>query len=384
VILWLNPATGLSGDMLLGALLDLGAPLDEVRAAVSSTGLTDWKLDAQRVDVDGIRATRARVDVADEATERRAAELLQRVRTASPPPVAALAARAVTAVAEVEAALHGADPAEVHLHELGGLDTVVDTVGVAAALHVLRITEVRSAPVGVGSGEVRTRHGVLPVPAPATMALLTGARVRGIDVTGETVTPTGAALLKAAGTGYGPMPAMRPVRTGYGAGTKRFPGRPNVLQAVLGEADAAAPAGEELVQLETNLDDVTGELLGHLVARLLDEGALDAWVVPAVMKKGRPAHVAHVLCRPGDTGRLREVLFAETGTLGVRDRRVRRTALPRTVATVDVGGHPVRVKRGPHGAKAEYEDLKAAAEALGLPLREVAARAARPDDRPGA
>ncbi|GHE96950.1 nickel pincer cofactor biosynthesis protein LarC [Streptomyces fumanus] len=377
MILWLNPATGLSGDMLLGALLDLGAPLDEVRAAVSATGLTHWKLDAERVDVDGIRATRARVDVADEATERRAAELVQRVRAASPPAVAALAARAVTAVAEVEAALHGADPAEVHLHELGGLDTVVDTVGVAAALRALDVTEVHSAPVGVGSGEVRTRHGVLPVPAPATMALLTGARVRGIDVTGETVTPTGAALLKAAGAEYGPMPAMRPRRTGYGAGTKRFPGRPNVLQAVLGEADAA-PDGDELVQLETNLDDVTGELLGHLVARLLDEGALDAWVVPAVMKKGRPAHVAHVLCRPADTGRLRELLFAETGTLGVRDRRVHRTALPRTATTVDVGGHPVRVKRGPHGAKAEYEDLKAAARALGLPLREVAARALRP------
>lgn len=378
MILWLNPATGLSGDMLLGALLDLGAPVEPVREAVASTGLTGWRLEAERVHVDGIRATRARVGVDDEATERRAAELLQRVRAASPPAVAALAARAVTAVAEVEAALHGTDPAEVHLHELGGLDTVVDTVGVAAALHALQVTRVCSAPVGVGSGEVHTRHGVLPVPAPATIALLAGARVRGIEVTGETVTPTGAALLRAAGADYGPMPAMRPVRTGYGAGTKRFPGRPNVLQAVLGEAESAPAGEEELVQLETNLDDVTGEVLGHLVGRLLAEGALDAWSVPAVMKKGRPAHIVHVLCRPGDVARLREVLFAETGTLGVRGRQVNRTALPRTTSVVDVEGHTVRVKRGPYGAKCEYEDLKAAAEALGLPLREVAARALRP------
>jgi uncharacterized protein (TIGR00299 family) protein len=257
---------------------------------------------------------------------------------------------------------------------------VVDTVGVAAALHALRVTRVCSAPVGVGSGEVRTRHGILPVPAPATIALLAGARVRGIDVTGETVTPTGAALLRAAEADYGPMPAMRPVRTGYGAGTKRFPGRPNVLQAVLGETESAPVGEEELVQLETNLDDVTGEVLGHLVGRLLAEGALDAWSVPAVMKKGRPAHIVHVLCRPGDVARLREVLFAETGTLGVRDRQVNRTALPRTTSVVDVGGHTVRVKRGPYGAKCEYEDLRAAAEALGLPLREVAARALRPGD----
>ncbi|CAL9574608.1 Pyridinium-3,5-bisthiocarboxylic acid mononucleotide nickel insertion protein [Streptomyces sp. enrichment culture] len=381
MILWLNPATGLSGDMLLGALLDLGAPVETVREAVASTGLTGWRLEAERVDVDGIRATRARVDVDDEATERRAAELLRRVRAASPPAVAEMAARAVTAVTEVEAALHGTDPAEVHLHELGGLDTVVDTVGVAAALHALEVTEVYSAPVGVGSGEVRTRHGVLPVPAPATIALLTGARVRGIDVAGETVTPTGAALLRAAGAGYGPMPAMRPARTGYGAGTKRFPGRPNVLQAVLGEAESAVPGGEEeLVQLETNLDDVTGETLGHLMGRLLARGALDAWVVPAVMKKGRPAHIVHVLCRPGDAGRLRETLFAETGTLGVREGRTNRTALPRTASTVDVEGHTVRIKRGPYGAKCEYEDLRAAAEALGLPLREVAARALRHGD----
>lgn len=376
MICWINPFTGLAGDMLLGALIDAGAPLDRIRAAVAATGLTGWDLTAERVTDHGLSATRVRVEVSDPCTERRAAEILELASRAAPPPVADLAVAALTAVAEAEGRLHDADPATVHLHELGGHDALVDIVGSAAALHALGVTEVVSSPLPLGSGEVDSAHGVLPCPAPATLALLTGASVRGSGLPGETVTPTGAALLHAVGARYGPPPPMTLDRTGYGAGTRRLPDRANVVSVTLG---TRTPAGgtEEVVVLETNLDDVTGEVLGHVMSRALDAGALDAWTTPAVMKKGRPAQVLHVLTTPHHEGRLRDLLLAETGSLGIRRVGATRTVLPRAFESVDVEGHTVRIKHGPHGAKPEYDDLTGAAAALGLPLRAVAARALR-------
>jgi uncharacterized protein (TIGR00299 family) protein len=367
LILWLNPFSGISGDMLLGTLLDLGAPLDGVRAAVARTGLDGWELTAEHVTRGGIGATRAVVEVTDTATERRAAELLARVADVP------VASRAVQAIAEVEARIHGIDPAQVHLHEIGGLDTVVDTVGVAAALDLLGVSEVHCGPLALGSGTVTTRHGVLPVPAPATAALLAqaGAPVVGAGE-GETVTPTGAALLVAAGARFGPLPAMALRGVGYGAGGRDPAGRANVLQALLG---AAAGAVEPMLLLETNVDDVTGEVLGHLVGRLLDAGAADAWLSPIVMKKGRPAHTVHVLVAPERAADCERIVLAETGSLGLRRTPVDRAALPRHTTTVDVDGHPIRLKHGPWGVKPEHDDVAAAAAALDLPLREVARRA---------
>ncbi|MBW0117859.1 nickel pincer cofactor biosynthesis protein LarC [Pseudonocardia abyssalis] len=379
MICWLNPVGGVSGDMLLGALLDLGAPLDDVRAAVAATGLRGWSLDAERVRRGALTATRAVVTVHDTATERRAAVLLDHV-AAWP-----TAVRAVRAIAEVEARIHGVDPAQVHLHEIGGLDTVVDTVGVASALDLLGVTDLHCGPLPLGRGTVTTRHGVLPLPAPATTALLAaaGAAVTGAGE-GETVTPTGAALL--IGAAFGPVPPMRLGAVGYGAGGRDDPDRPNVLQALLGEAQGAVAP---MILLETNVDDVTGEVLGHLVARLLDAGAADAWITPIVMKKGRPAHTVHVLTASERTADCERIVFAETGSLGLRRSPVDRVALPRRESTVDVGGHSVRVKHGPWGSKPEHDDVAAAAAALGLPLREVA-RLARDDgdgrtelERPG-
>jgi pyridinium-3,5-bisthiocarboxylic acid mononucleotide nickel chelatase len=369
LILWLNPFSGISGDMLLGALLDLGAPLDGVRAAVARTGLDGWELGAERVTRGGIGATRAVVEVTDTATERHAGELLAHVERAG----LEVAVAAVRVVAEVEAGIHGIDPARVHLHEIGGLDTVVDTVGVAAALDLLGVTELHCGPLALGSGTVATRHGVLPVPAPATAALLAraGAPVVGAGE-GETVTPTGAALLVAAGTRFGPLPAMTLGSVGYGAGGRDPAGRANVLPALLG---GASGRGEPMLLLETNVDDVTGEVLGHLVARLLDAGAADAWLSPIVMKKGRPAHTVHVLVAPEHAAGCERVVLAETGTLGLRRTPVDRAALPRHTTTVDVEGHPIRLKHGPWGVKPEHDDVAAAAAALDLPLREVARRA---------
>ncbi len=240
MILWLNPFSGVSGDMLLGALLDLGAPLDAVRAAVASTGLTGWELTAGRVQRAGLAACQARVEVDDDVPARRAAELLTMAEAALPPAAGRLAAAAITALAEAEGRIHGVPAAEVHLHELGGVDTIVDTVGVAAALGALGVSAVWSAPLTLGAGVIEMRHGQFPAPAPATVALLDGVAVTGAPAgpaagPAETVTPTGAALLRAAGCRYGPLPAMRVAGSGYGAGARDVPGRPNVLPALLGE-----------------------------------------------------------------------------------------------------------------------------------------------------
>lgn len=374
MICWINPFTGLAGDMLLAALIDAGAPLERIRSAVAATGLTGWDLTAERITDHALAATRIHVEVTDPHTERRAAEVLELASRAAPRPVAALAVAAVTAIAEAEARLHGADPADVHLHELGGHDTLVDIVGSAAALHALGVTDVVSAPLPLGRGRIDAAHGVLPCPAPATLALLAGAAVMGSDLPGETVTPTGAALLHATGARYGPPPPMTLGATGYGAGTRHLPDRPNVVSVSLGSPLVHVP-DEDVVVLETNLDDVTGELLGHVITQALEAGALDAWTTPAVMKKSRPAQILHVLVHPHRERRLRDLVLAETGALGIRRIGATRTTLPRAFETVEVDGHPVRVKHGPYAAKPEHDDVAAAAAALGRPLRAVAADA---------
>lgn len=242
-----------------------------------------------------------------------------------------------------------------------------ESSGVGHALHALGVTEVISSPLPLGRGQVNSAHGVLPCPAPATLALLRGAAVTGTDLPGETVTPTGAALLRATGARYGPPPLLTVGPTGYGAGTRRLPDRANVVSVTLGEP-VASPSAEDVV---------TGEVLGHVITRALNAGALDAWTTPAVMKKGRPAQVLHVLTTPQHERRLRDLVLAETGSLGIRRVAATRTTLRRTFETVDFEGHPVRIKHGPHGAKPEHDDLVAAAAALNLPLPAVTARLSR-------
>ncbi len=370
----ITPFTGLAGDMLLAALVDAGAPLERIRSAVAASGLTGWDLRVESLLTHGLTAARALVGVTDEATSRPAAELIAMAGRVEPAPVAERAVAALRAIAEVEGRLHGEAPERVHLHELGGHDTLVDVIGVCAALDALDVSTVYCGALPLGTGTVRAAHGILPCPAPATAALLRGARTVGSDLVGETVTPTAAALLKATDARFEPPPEFRLLATGYGAGTRTLPDRPNIAVVHLGEP---VDAGQRtLVVLETNLDDVTGEVLGHVVTELLSAGALDAWISPVTMKKGRPAHVLHVLAEPEHAARLGALVLAETGSLGFREYPVRRTALARETETVDVLGLPVRRKRGPHGAKPEHDDVVAAARELGLPVRVVATIAA--------
>ncbi|WP_432824619.1 nickel pincer cofactor biosynthesis protein LarC [Dactylosporangium sp. CA-092794] len=376
MIVWLNPVGGASGDMLLSALLSLGAPAGAVRDAVASTGLRGWELEVTTRDAGSILATGVRVRTVDTATARSAREVLDLVAAARPEPVARLAVRAVSAIAAAEAGLHGVGLDELHLHELGGHDTIVDIVGVAAALHALDVTEIVSAPLPLGAGLVDSRHGPLPVPAPATLRLLTGMAVTGAPVQAETVTPTAAALLHAAEVRFAPMPPMVVRASGWGAGTRTLPDRPNVLGAVLGEPIGRTEGGlSPMTLIETTVDDVTGEVLAYTVQVLLGLGAADVWIVPAIGKKGRPAQVVCVLAPDDLVGALEGRLLAETGSLGARRTRVERHALPRSAGAVPVAGTAVDVKRGPHRAKPEYERLAELARATGRPLRELAALA---------
>ena len=266
------------------------------------------------------------------------------------------------------------------MHEVGALDSIVDVVGVCAALEALDIDEVWCSPIAVGHGSVRSAHGVIPNPAPATVALLAEAGVPtvGLDTTLEVSTPTGVALMTTLASGFGAMPPMSARSVGYGAGTADTPERANVVQVVIGKAvDDRDDDGTPVALLEANVDDVTGEVLAHTVSMLLAAGAHDAWLTPIVMKKGRPAHTVSVLCDPAAVASVRTLLSNETGTLGVRMSTIRRWPQRRDETTVDVDGHAIRIKVAEHRVKVEFDDAAVAAGHLGLPVRVVLDRAAR-------
>ena len=374
---WFHCFAGIAGDMALGALIDAGADADEVRALVERVPVPGWSLEVSATERNGIGATHVVVHAPATSVVRTWAHitgLLEEARL--PERVLARANATFTALAEVEGRIHRRPPESVHFHELGGIDAIVDIVGVAAALEVLGVDDVASSAVATGTGVVRTAHGLLPNPAPAVVELLAGAPVRGLDVPVELTTPTGAALLATLASRWGPLPAMTVDATGFGAGTAELEALPNLTQVVLGTpVTVEPPAGQPLTLLEANLDDATGETLAVAVAALLDAGAADAWVTPIVMKKGRPAHTVSALCDPALAGSLAGVLAAETGSLGVRSTPIVRWPSARRSGVVEVEGASVRVKVGPGRVKVEHDDAARVARRTGLPVREVVSRA---------
>ncbi|MDP9020621.1 MAG: nickel pincer cofactor biosynthesis protein LarC, partial [Actinomycetota bacterium] len=357
-VAWFHCFAGIAGDMALGALLDAGADLDEVRALLGRLPLKGWSLTAEPAMRGGIAATRAVVGAEPTTVVRTYAAIDALLDEAELPARVRVRAGATFAtIAAAEGRLHRRPVEQVHFHEVGGIDAIVDVVGVAAALEVLGVDTVHASPVATGLGMVRTSHGLLPNPSPAVVELLAGAPTHGLDVAVELTTPTGAGLLAALAEGWGPMPAMTVAASGFGAGSHELEALPNLTQVVVGEsAQAPFDGHQRLLLLETNVDDVTGETLAHAVAALLDAGAHDAWLTPIVMKKGRPAHTLSVLADPARSGALMALLVGETGTLGVRSATVERWAGPRTVEQVEVEGLPVRVKVGARRAKAEHDD----------------------------
>jgi uncharacterized protein (TIGR00299 family) protein len=372
---------GIAGDMALGALLDAGGSADALRSGLAGVPLDRFELDVAAVERGGIGATQVTVRVGEPPAVRTWGSLLGALAGADlPAPVRELALETFARLAEAEARVHRTPADEVHFHEVGAVDAVVDVVGAALLLHDLGVTEVWASPVATGSGLQRGGHGVLPVPAPAVLELLRGVPVHAGGVTAELTTPTGAAILVASATRFADLPPMRVARVGYGAGSRRHDELPNLLRVVLGERVAAAVDGDAGLVLEANLDDMTPELAPWVLERLFAAGAADVWFTPIHMKRGRPGITLSVLCAPGTDAAVRELLWRETSTLGVRGLPVRKWMLERRVVEVEVPGGKVRVKLGLDGgrvvnAAAEYADCARLAEQTGRPLKEVMARA---------
>jgi uncharacterized protein (TIGR00299 family) protein len=376
-VAWFHCFAGIAGDMALGACLDAGAPLDEVTAILERLPVPGWGLEAELVLRGGLAGTKAHVTAKPDGITRtygHIAGVLEEARL--PDRVRERAQRVFLVLAETEGRLHRRPTAQVHFHEVGGIDAIVDIVGTCAALETLGVDEVAASVVRVGTGMVRTSHGMLPNPSPAVVDLLKDAPVIGVDVNVELTTPTGAALLAGLCSSYGPLPPMRLTSSGFGAGTKELATLPNLVQVAIGESTTAETSpGQPLALLEANLDDISGEVVAHAVDALLAAGALDVWTAHVTMKKGRPGILLSALAHLPDGPRLRDLIGHETGTLGVRVTVVDRWPFARRSDEVEVEGMPVRIKRTALRVKVEYEDAARVARRTGLPLREVVSRA---------
>jgi hypothetical protein len=325
----------------------------------------------------GLRATQVDIELHDPARERRLPEI-ERIVIASdlPEKIIRQARKILRRLAEVEAAIHGEPVEQVHLHELGGLDTLVDVVGALLAIDNLEIEQVYASSLPMGGGFVKSAHGPLPMPAPATLALLDGVPLRGVELEAELVTPTGAALLASLVRAWGPIPPMTLSAAGYGAGSRDLP-IPNVLRLLIGEsAGPATGVSESLALIETNIDDQNPQFYDYLMERLFQAGALDVSLIPIQMKKNRPGILLRLLCHPAQAPALEAILYSETSTLGVRVQIVERRSLSRAIHTVETPYGSVRVKVAHLGASEykfapEYEDCRKLAEQHDLPLREV-------------
>jgi uncharacterized protein (TIGR00299 family) protein len=376
-VAWWHCFAGVAGDMALGSLVDAGADLALIERELAALPVGGWALEAEETLRAGIACTHVRVRVRDHQVVRTYSHIVGLITEARLPERARQRSLATFAhLAEVEGKLHRRPTSQVHFHEVGSTDAILDIVGTCVALELLGVDEVRCSPVAQGTGMVQSAHGSLPIPAPAVVELLAGAPTYGTGLPYELTTPTGAALVSTLSGGWGPMPSMEISASGFGAGTRDIEGLPNVVQVVVGKAlqrgDLGDGHGQPVVLVEANVDDVTGEILATTLSALLGAGAFDAWVTPVTGKKGRPAHLVSALCDPPLTGRIRQVLADETGTLGVRAQTWERWPSQRQFSEVDVGGYPVRVKRGPRRIKAEHDDAARVARLLGVPVREVA------------
>jgi uncharacterized protein (TIGR00299 family) protein len=371
--------SGASGDMLLGCLLDAGLALDELKVDLAKLALGGYRLEAERVTRRGLTGTYLRVVHGTEERPARTLPAIERIVANSdlPESIKNRSLAVFRRIARAEAAIHGTAVEDVHFHEIGAVDSLVDVVGFACGLEQLRIERIYASPLTLGGGTVQTEHGRLPAPAPATLALL--AEVRAPTSPGpaqtELVTPTGAALLAEFATFERPPMAIE--RVGYGFGTKEFDW-PNALRIWLGElmSDSPAATSDLVVELTCNVDDSTAEVLGYAMERLLGEGALDVWFTPIQMKKNRPATQLSVLASPIDADRLACLLLRETTTLGVRQRVVSRSKAEREVRSVQTPWGEVRIKvkildGRPVTASPEYDDCVELAARAGVPLMAV-------------
>ncbi len=373
--------SGISGDMVLGAIIDAGVPSEAIRAALDSLGLP-IKLEVDRVIRCGFAATKVTIEAADQEDYRFLPEVEASLAKGSlTTKQRELALAIFRKIATAEAAVHGMPLERVHFHEVGALDSIADIVGAAVGLDLLRVEQFTSSPVPTGIGTVKAAHGVMPVPTPGTLELLKGVPLAVSKVEFELTTPTGAAILTSVVTEYTTSPAMTIERVGHGAGTKDFLDRPNILRLMVGTSEKPGVEIDTVIVLETNLDDVTPEILGFCTERLFAAGALDVFVVPGLMKKGRPGFMVSVISEPARAADLEAVLFRETATFGIRRHTAERSKLGRGAITVETPWGPVKAKRGWRSGfeiiTPEYEDCARVAREYGVPLRDVYAAVRR-------
>jgi len=370
--------SGAAGDMLLGSLLDAGLSLQALQDYIDKLNLPDVKLRLQPVNKSGIAAKHFGVTFPKQHQHRNLATITGIINAADlPKAVTDNACRIFTRLADAEARVHGIDVQQVHFHEVGAVDAIVDIVGFCVALHELGIERIHSSPLVLGRGSAPCEHGQLPVPAPATIELARGVPVAGGEEQGELTTPTGAAILTTLADGFGPIPPMTVESVGYGAGTRDGKALPNVLRVLIGYPSAAADADADAVSvLETQIDDMPGEQIAYLCERLLGEGALDVVQMPIYMKKARPGVLVQVLCRLGDEDRLIRTLFEHSSTFGVRRHMAVRSKLTRRWQTVQTPYGAIRVKLGflagtLRQVAPEYDDCQKAAAEHAVPLARV-------------
>ncbi len=373
---YLDCASGISGDMMLGALVDTGIDLAILNNAVASLGLRGVRLVAEVVRKKGFRATQVRVEYEPEHVHRHLDDILVLIDASQIGPKARETARRIfTRLAEAEAKVHGTAIEQVHFHEVGAADSIADVVGTAVGWDLLGVDQIVASPVPTGRGLIRIAHGECSIPAPATAELLQGIPLAQSSIAQELTTPTGAAILATLVEAFGPLPSMRISRIGYGAGQRELDEQPNLLRLFLGET-LDQRSEEQVWIVETNLDDISGELIGYATTRLWEAGALDVYLTPIQMKKNRPAVKLTVLCRASQLEALEAILFGETTTLGVRRWPVSRQVLVRQPHRVQTEWGPVEGKVGWLADKSprftpEFESCRAMAVMHRLPLRTV-------------
>ena len=373
---YLDCFSGISGDMTLGALVDAGVELAELNAAVESLGLADCRLLARQVNKRGFRATQVTVEYGPQPAHRHLDQILRMIDHGRlTDRQKDLARRIFVRLAQAEAKVHGIAVEKVHFHEIGAADSIADVVASAVGWDLLGVERVVASAVPTGTGRVEIEHGILSIPAPATAELLTGIPLAESSVPCELTTPTGAAILATLADSFGPMPSIVIERIGYGAGQRDLKEQPNVLRLFVGEA-VEGRGGEQVWVLETNLDDISGELIGYCTTRLWQAGALDVFTTAIQMKKNRPGVKLSVLCRAGDTDAIEAILFEETTTLGVRRWPVSRSVLVRRSHRVQTEWGPIEGKLGWLGGGSprfapEFESCRRVASEHGVPLRAV-------------
>jgi len=380
---YLDCFSGISGDMFVAALLDLGLPLERFLAELKKIPLGNYELKRTRALRGHLVGTRIEIFISAKQPHRKLGDIEELIaRSALSPWVQQRVLRVFNRLAEAEGKLHNLPPTEVHFHETGAVDSIIDIVGTCVGLELLGIAQLTCSPVNVGSGSVQAAHGLLPVPAPAALELLKDVPIYSSGVEGELVTPTGAALITTLAAGFGPIPAMKVERIGYGAGAREIPGQPNLARLLLGQsaepvtARPGAPGDEVVSVIEANVDDMSPQLYGFFVEQALAAGALDVTCSPTQMKKNRPGILVSVLCVPEKSEALAQMLFEQTTTIGVRIYEARRKVLEREVVSVRTPYGEVRVKVSRREGKVlnvapEYEDCQRLATEKGVPLKQV-------------